>query len=107
MIDKNIMHLPYGFKTLMQLSPQAYIWKKDSDDDQTCFGLIAQEAQQVIKEVVHRGSDEEQMLSISYFELIPVILKAIKEQQKIIEDQSEKIEALERRFLKEEDVYEK
>ena len=38
--------------------------------------------------MVHQADDEEMTLSISYTELIPVLINAIKEQQQIIDTQS-------------------
>ena len=60
------------------------------------LGLIAQEVQKVIPEVVTQITDKEEdgmgYLGIAYSELIPVLIGAIQDQQNIIEDQQSQIE---------------
>lgn len=96
---KNIQNLNYGLSTLMQLRPVSFEWKKD-DGSGTKLGLIAQELQQVIPEVVRDWDWEEDefgnrkkvsspILGVYYSDLIPVLIKATQEQQVIIEQQKE------------------
>jgi hypothetical protein len=65
-------------------------------DDRTQLGLIAQEVQKIVPEVV-RADGPSQMLSVNYTALVPVMIKAVQEQQKIIEWQEARIDTLERR----------
>jgi hypothetical protein len=58
-------------------------WKNREQKNKS-FGLIAQDVQSIIKEIVHIGEDKDKTLSLSYTELIPVLIKAIQEQQGII-----------------------
>jgi len=51
----------------------------------TYLGLIAQEFQELIPEIVSTGDDAEKTLGMRYAELVPVLIKAIQEQQAIIE----------------------
>ncbi len=44
------------------------------------LGLIAQEVEKVIPEVIQRSSDRFAPLGMSYSDLVPVIIKAIQEQ---------------------------
>ncbi|WP_175416256.1 tail fiber domain-containing protein [Aggregatimonas sangjinii] len=83
-LKRDITALPYGLETVMQLSPKAYYWKKNKQNDQRALGLIAQEVRPLIKEVVHGADNDEDMLSISYTELVPVLIKAIQDQQELI-----------------------
>ncbi len=53
------------------------------------YGFIAQELKEVLPEVVNKGSDG--YYAINYSGIIPVLAQAIKEQQKIIKEQSKKI----------------
>ena len=55
-------------------------------------GFIAQELQEVFPEMVHK--DEQEMLSVNYIELIPVLVGAVQEQQKIIDEQNATIQML-------------
>src|SRR5690606_28634292 len=48
---KNIQNLNYGLTTLMRFRPVSFEWKKE-DGSGTKLGLIAQELQQVLPEVV-------------------------------------------------------
>lgn len=102
---KNIKTLPYGLKDLMQLKPVSYQWKNRKDGE-TKLGLIAQDVQKVIKEVVkthdyvedlktgERTLQENAQLGIYYTDLIPVLIKATQEQQEIIENKEDDIEKL-------------
>lgn len=82
-LKKDIETLPYGLKEVLQLQPKAYNWKSH-DQKYKSFGLIAQEVQPIIKEIVHTKSTHDDTLGLSYTELIPVLINAIKEQQKVI-----------------------
>jgi hypothetical protein len=90
-LKTNISELPYGLKEILNLKPVSYHWKKHPDQTKS-LGLIAQEVQTVINEIVHESEDENQTLSVSYIELVPVLIKAIQEQQAIIESQKQTIQ---------------
>jgi len=97
---KNIKDLKYGLKEVLQMQPVSYNWKNKNIPD-TKLGLIAQDLLELIPEVVKshtwekdEGSDkmtknELDRLGVYYSDLIPVLINAIKEQQTIIENQSE------------------
>jgi uncharacterized coiled-coil protein SlyX len=82
-LKKDIEALPYGLKEILQLQPKAYNWK-DREQNHKSLGLIAQDVQPIISELVSKANDKQQTLGVSYTELIPVLINAIKEQQKII-----------------------
>jgi hypothetical protein len=71
----------------MQLNPVTYIFKDDSANTPQ-VGFIAQEVQQIIPEVV-TGKEGDlskgETLGIVYGNLVPVLTKAIQEQQAEIE----------------------
>ncbi|PKP18369.1 MAG: hypothetical protein CVU07_02155, partial [Bacteroidetes bacterium HGW-Bacteroidetes-23] len=105
---KNIQNLNYGLTTLMQLRPVSFEWKKD-DGSGTKLGLIAQELQQVVPEVVRDWDWEEDeqgnrkkvaspILGVYYSDLIPVLIKATQEQQLVIEQQKEEINLLKKQL---------
>jgi hypothetical protein len=93
-LKTNIAAIPYGLNTILQLNPVSYNWKKQTEQTQQYLGLIAQEVQPLIKEIVKVGIDKDQTLSLSYIELIPVLIKAIQEQQDIIDKQGTAINGL-------------
>jgi len=66
------------------------------------FGLIAQDVQQYFPEIVSL-SDQDNLLGISYSKIGVLAIKAIQEQQVIIENQQKKIEELEKRVARLED----
>jgi hypothetical protein len=101
-LKRNIRDLNYGLKEILQLQPKQYFWKNRTDQGQESLGLIAQDVQKIIANIVHEDDDDKKTLSVSYTELIPVLINALKEQQAIINKQSKKysnllarIEALE------------
>ena len=91
-MKKDIKDLNYGLNTVMQLHPVSYRWKNGQGGIN--LGLIAQEVQTVIPEIVDVGDDEIQTLGMKYTDLIPILINAIKEQQKIISSQNTKIDGL-------------
>jgi predicted RNase H-like nuclease (RuvC/YqgF family) len=56
------------------------------------FGVVAQKIEKVIPEVVKEGPGGEK--SVSYAEIIPVLIEAMKEQQRAIERQQKEMEEL-------------
>ena len=79
-LKDNIEDSPYGLEEVLDLHPVSYTWK-DRPERGKKLGLIAQEVQPVISEVVHVGDDPDQTLGLYYSDLVPVLVKAIQEQQ--------------------------
>jgi hypothetical protein len=92
-LKQDVENLNYGLNEILALNPKSYNWKNRGQDYKS-LGLIAQEVQSVIKEIVHVAEDKDKTLSVSYTELIPVLIKAIQEQQDIIKQQDTKINGL-------------
>jgi len=80
---------------VMQLNPVTYIFKDDSANTPQ-VGFIAQEVQQIIPEVV-TGKEGDlskgESLGIVYGNLVPVLTKAIQEQQATIESLKKLLDA--------------
>ena len=91
-LKRDIEDISYGLKEIMQLQPKEYFWKGKIQDYKS-LGLIAQEVDEVIKNVVTYDKEVDKY-GVSYTELIPVLIKAIQEQQAVIESQESKYEAL-------------
>ncbi len=81
-LKKEINNIKYGLNTIMKLRSVSYKWKKGNQD--LNLGLIAQEVQKVIPEVIDVGTDKAKTLGMKYTELIPVLIKGMQEQQKEI-----------------------
>ncbi|MEM6801444.1 MAG: tail fiber domain-containing protein [Bacteroidota bacterium] len=108
---KEIQDLNYGLAEILKLRPVRFQWKADEQGGDK-LGLLAQDVQTVIKEVVKThdykaledGGELQQValdrLGVYYSDLIPVLIKATQEQQEIIEKQSALIDVLEARLKK-------
>lgn len=92
---KDIKPIPYGLSAVLQLEPTIYAYK---DTDVVSMGFIAQDVQKIVSEVVDEPANKKGYMGIKYTELIPVLTKAIQEQQEIITTQQQKIENLEDSF---------
>jgi predicted nucleic acid-binding Zn-ribbon protein len=92
-IKKNIVNSNYGLATVLKLRPVEY---NLTSNDLKQVGFIAQEVQKLVPEVV-TGKEGDlskgEILGITYSNLVPVLTKAIQEQQKQIEEQNSKIAA--------------
>ena len=85
---------------VLKLDGVSYKWKTEQYKDKGFpegrhYGVIAQEIEQVLPEVVNTAPDGTK--AVAYTEIIPLLIEAIKEQQTIIEKQLERIERLELR----------
>jgi hypothetical protein len=92
-LKTNIQSLHYGLKEVMNMHPISYDWKNNPNSNHK-IGLIAQEVRSVVPEVVI-GDETKENLGMNYAELIPVLIKAIQEQQLQIEQLKRKVAALE------------
>jgi hypothetical protein len=88
-LKSNIKDVTYGVKDLLKLKPISYTKKFSLDKAEKGevkeFGFIAQDLQKVMPELVVEGTDKDKILAVSYTSLIPVLIKAIQEQQQQIE----------------------
>lgn len=92
-LKDDIVDLDYGLAEVLTLRPVSYHLKQD-DSKQTHLGFIAQEVESIVPEIVRQTSDKKHMRSMSYSELIPVLIKATQEQQSLIDQQSVQIQHL-------------
>ncbi len=96
-LKDDIDGLEYGLDTLLQLEPVSFTWK-DNPEQGTKFGLIAQDVQALMPEVVHVGDDERQTLGVRYTELIAVVIHSIQELWEMVTGNTERISELELRI---------
>jgi hypothetical protein len=99
-LKSNQKPLSYGLPEIMRLKPKEYEQHSSTnengilnilDEHDKTIGLIAQELHQVIPEAAFPPENEEKDLwSVDYTKLIPVLIKAIQEQQSQIETQNSK-----------------
>ena len=75
----------------MTLRAVNFSWKSDSTNKEN-FGLIAQDVEKVLPQVIDKStlgknnSNNTEYLGVRYQELVPVLVKAIQEQQSQIEE---------------------
>jgi hypothetical protein len=87
-LKRNISSTLHGLSTIMNLRPVEYDKKNNveaTNYNRHEIGFIAQEIRKVLPSLVSEGNDAHKTLSVSYTELIPVLTKAIQEQQAQIE----------------------
>lgn len=93
-LKTNVVNTNYGLQTVMQLRPVNYTMVKGGEAQ---VGFIAQEVQKIVPEVVS-GTEGDitkgETLGLSYGNLVPVLTKAIQEQQATIEAQQKQIDEL-------------
>ena len=93
-LKENIVDASSQLDVINNIQVREFDWKKGGHHD---VGMIAQELNNVIPNVVTEGGDDvsEQPYSIDYGKLTPYLIKAMQEQQTIIDDLKTRIEALE------------
>ncbi len=104
-IKSDIEILHYGLKEIMQLKPVEYLFhdshgfdyipEKISTEGVHDVGFVAQEVYNVIPEIVYKPKNpEKELWGMMYEKITPVLVKAIQEQQKLIENQQSVINDL-------------
>jgi Chaperone of endosialidase len=107
---ENVTPVTYGINEIMQLNPVSFNWKGRNENKKK-LGLIAQELLEVVPEVV-KTHDEEiineatgetqiielERMGVYYSDLIPVLIKGMQDQQKMIDELNAKIIKLEEKL---------
>ena len=86
----NILPINYGLNTILQLNPVNFQWIKGEEND---LGFIAQDVAEIIPESVDTNWNSD--LLMRYESLIPILTKAIQEQQVLIKALEQRIINLE------------
>ncbi len=99
-LKKNIERLEGSLNKIMLLNPSKYHFKTQTDSESKCYGLIAQEVEEVLPEIVTIHGDDTNgkgitdLRMVSYTELIPIMISGMQEQQALIEQLQAEIESL-------------
>merc|ERR1719213_1222762 len=82
---------------LRQLRPVSYSFRKGQDSKNMRFGFIADELESVVPEVIRRPGDREvtDQKAVVYQDLIALLAAASQSQQKVIEQQQDRVSQLE------------
>jgi hypothetical protein len=94
-LKENIRDLDKGLDTVLALQPRRFDWKNGDGND--IMGFVAQEVQDVLPELVHdyKINETETKLGLKMGDMIPSLVKAIQEQQEIINDLRARVAQLE------------
>jgi len=87
-LKSNIVSLGSTLSKLLQIDGKSYEMKGKQK-----IGVLAQEIQEVFPELV--SEDDNEMLAVNYQGLVPVLINALKEQDKIIKSQEERLANIE------------
>lgn len=100
-LKKNVKPMSGMLNVIKQLEPVTYQLIQDYSN-QEAYGLIAQDVEKVLPDIVSTingddGDGIQNLRTVSYTELIPVLIKAVQEQQVIIEELQNQVDELKRR----------
>jgi hypothetical protein len=89
---QNINTYNNALNKILKLRGVSFNWKstKNNTDNKKHIGLIAQEVEKIIPELI--TEDEKGNKAITYSGMIPVMIEAMKDQQKIIKELREELE---------------
>ena len=90
-LKTNIRKLKYGMKEIRKINPVVFDWIQENKTKDN-IGLIAQEVEKVIPELVRRNSNGYK--AVKYEKLVPLLIESIKDQQKQIDELKKKLEEL-------------
>jgi len=102
-LKKNITDINGALSLISELEPRTYNFRVNEYPDMDLangdkMGFIAQEIEKVLPELVRTGRTVESLngekfnsKSVNYVELIPLLTKAIQEQQAIIDSQKDQM----------------
>jgi hypothetical protein len=113
-LKKDIETYEGGLATILGLRPVRFDWREDRCPDSFLnefrepktkdgypgkikrqYGLIAQEVEKIIPDIVgERKMYEKNYKLIRYEKIVPILISAVQEQQKQIEDLKEEIKSL-------------
>jgi hypothetical protein len=90
-LKSNIQNSESVIDKLMQVQVRQYDWTEGALHQD--YGFIAQELEPILSGVVTKGKTDEDMWQMDYSRLTPHLLKAIQEQQAIIESLKARLDA--------------
>jgi hypothetical protein len=97
-LKENVRDLETGLTQVMALKPRRFDWKSETHlQEKNIAGFIAQEVEQVLPELVYdyQYNATEIKKSLKMGDILPTLVKAIQEQQALIQSLTTRITALE------------
>lgn len=97
-LKNNIQNSPEALLIIKSIKVRSYDWKNHEEHDD--FGFVAQELYEIYPKAVSSQKDNEDgsmgmAWGVDYSKLVPVLTKAVQEQQAMIEELKAKVAALE------------
>lgn len=98
-LKKNVEGLPKVMDKIMLLKPSQYEFKHNTEAGKKYFGFIAQDLEKVFPEVVKICKDDsngngEDLHTVKYTELIPVLFKALQEEHEASKGKEVELESV-------------
>jgi trimeric autotransporter adhesin len=96
-LKENVSPISGALDKVIGVKGVSFTWKRDGDRSREFpegrhYGVVAQQVEEVMPEVVRTAPGGEK--AVSYTEMVPVLIEAIKEQQKTLEEQQKVIDQL-------------
>lgn len=98
-LKEKIKPLKVGRDAIMKLKPVSYVWKTGKDKTDIKYGFIAQDVEKVISDITYKDKSSNAM-GIASLEMIPIVVKAMQEQQSHIEMLEARLAKLEKLMQK-------
>ena len=90
-LKKNIELIDDTLYLINKVTPVSYTM---NDDNYKKFGFIAQEMEEIFPNVVNKPSNDNELYSIDYISIIPLLTKSIQELSSIVNKQQREINEL-------------
>lgn len=93
-LKTDINSIENALSTVLQLQPYHYQKRSgisNSSFESKEYGFLAQDLQAILPELVNEGTDSDKTLSVNYISIIPILTKALQEQQNEIEELKSKV----------------
>ena len=93
-LKTDIEPIDHATDMLMAMNPVLHRWKADPDAD-AVVGFIAQEMQEIVPEAVSGSADSDEMMAMDYGRITPVLVAALQDAHKKIEQLEQRIADME------------
>lgn len=91
-LKDNVKEIDNALDITLSLKGHTYTWK---NSDKKRYGFIAQEVEQIVPELVEYINDSKDTKGVNYDKVSPILVEAIKQQQKLIDSLTKRIALLE------------
>jgi hypothetical protein len=92
-LKENIVDAPSAISDLSAIKIKSFDWKSNGSHQK--FGVIAQELVEIAPDAVGKGLTDDDMWSVGYANLVPMLIKAVQELKAQNDELKARVEALE------------